>query len=120
MVAWGSGSPFREFLYSDDMADACVFLMSLSDSRLSGIFNLDYPPLVNIGCGKDLTIRQLVALIQKVVGFNGTVEWDNTKPDGTPRKLLDVSRIKSLGWCPETELAEGVRAAYTDYRNSLQ
>ncbi|MCF8057510.1 MAG: GDP-L-fucose synthase [Desulfocapsa sp.] len=120
MVAWGTGSPYREFLYSDDMADACVFLMSLPESKLSEVFNAEYPPLLNIGCGKDQTIRELGALVQEVVGFTGSVEWDSSKPDGTPRKLLDVSRIRSLGWNPETELAEGIKAAYTDYRKSLQ
>ncbi len=119
VVAWGTGSPYREFLYSDDMADACVFLMKLPDSELSEVLSSAYPPLINIGCGTDLTIRDLVALVQEIVGFTGVVEWDNSKPDGTPRKLLDVTRLRSLGWNPRTELAEGVRAAYADYRNSL-
>ncbi len=119
MIAWGSGTPYREFLYSDDMADACVFLMERPDNELGEVFSADYPPLVNIGCGTDLTIRDLVALVQKTVGFTGTVEWDSSKPDGTPRKLLDVSRLSSLGWSPGTELAEGVRVAYADYCNSL-
>jgi GDP-L-fucose synthase len=120
MVAWGTGSPYREFLYSDDMAEACVFLMSLADNDLREVFSVEFPPLINIGCGKDLTIRELVALVQETVGFDGIVEWDSSKPDGTPRKLLDVSRLRSLGWSPGTKLADGVMAAYADYQKSLQ
>jgi len=118
MVAWGTGAPRREFLYSDDMADACVYLMSLDESSFSRFLQDDVPPLVNIGCGKDLTIRELVALVREVVGFKGVIEWDSSKPDGTPRKLLDVSRLFAQGWQPQTELAEGVKKAYDDFLNS--
>lgn len=119
VVAWGTGAPYREFLYSDDMADACVFLMSLEDDASESLFNEQDPPLVNIGCGKDLTIRELVGLVRDVVGFKGEIEWDSSKPDGTPRKLLDVGRISTLGWKPKTELAEGIKAAYSDYLQPL-
>ena len=115
MVAWGSGAPRREFLYSDDMADACVYLMSLDESSFSQLLKDDVPPLINIGCGKDLTISELVTLVKEVVGFKGTVEWDSSKPDGTPRKLLDVSRLFAQGWKPQTELVEGIKKAYDDF-----
>lgn len=115
MVAWGTGAPRREFLYSDDMADACVYLMSLDESSFSQLLQDDVPPLINIGCGKDLTISELVTLVKEVVGFKGTVEWDSSKPDGTPRKLLDVSRLFAQGWKPQTELVEGIKKAYDDF-----
>lgn len=115
MVAWGSGASRREFLYSDDMADACVYLMSLDENSFSQLLKDDVPPLINIGCGKDLTISELVTLVKEVVGFKGTVEWDSSKPDGTPRKLLDVSRLFEQGWKPQTELVEGIKRAYDDF-----
>lgn len=118
MVAWGTGTPCREFLYSDDMADACVYLMSLDEGSFDQLLSDDVPPLINIGCGKDLTIRELVALVKEVVGFTGVIEWDSSKPDGTPRKLLDVSRLFAQGWQPQVELTEGVRKAYDDFLKS--
>ncbi len=118
MVAWGTGTPCREFLYSDDMADACVYLMSLDEGSFDQLLSDDVPPLINIGCGKDLTIRELVALVKEVVGFTGVIEWDSSKPDGTPRKLLDVSRLFAQGWQPQVELTEGVRKAYADFLKS--
>ncbi|MES2993298.1 MAG: GDP-L-fucose synthase [Pseudomonadota bacterium] len=101
-VVWGSGAPRREFLYVDDLADACVYLM---ESGYEG-------PLVNIGTGQDVTIRELAETIMQVVGFYGRIVFDSSKPDGTPRKLLDVSRLAGLGWRARTELQEGIRAAY--------
>jgi len=118
MVAWGTGTPCREFLYSDDMADACVYLMSLDEVSFDQLLNDDVPPLINIGCGKDLTIRELVALVKEVVGFAGVIEWDSSKPDGTPRKLLDVSRLCAQGWQPQVELTKGVKKAYDDFLKS--
>ena len=101
-VVWGSGTPRREFLYVDDLADACVHLMAR-----------DYDgPLVNIGTGEDVTIRELAETIMQVVGFDGRISFDASKPDGTPRKLLDVSRLASLGWRARTSLIDGIRAAY--------
>jgi len=105
LVVWGSGNPKREFLYVDDLADACVSLM---DSGYDG-------PLVNIGTGEDLTIRELAETVMAVVGFQGRIVFDTSKPDGTPRKLLDVSRLHGLGWRAKTSLREGIALAYADF-----
>ncbi len=113
ITVWGTGTPKREFLYSDDMADACVFLMNLPDAEFAKITgNPAEPPLVNIGCGTDLTIRELAETVAEVLGFRGTIAIDAGKPDGTPRKLLDVSRLFSLGWRPTVSLREGISRAY--------
>jgi len=102
-VVWGSGNPRREFLYVDDLADACAHLM-----------RLDYDgPLINIGTGEDVTIRELAETVARIVGFNGRIAFDSSKPDGTPRKLLDVGRLAALGWRASTSLHEGIRAAYS-------
>jgi GDP-L-fucose synthase len=105
-VVWGSGTPRREFLYVDDLADACVFLM---ETGYDG-------PLVNVGAGEDVTIRQLAETVMDVVGFVGSIVYDSSKPDGTPRKLLDVSRLDALGWRARTPLREGIRTAYASAR----
>ena len=110
-VVWGTGQPRREFLYSEDMADACVMLMSLPDGEFQALID-SYPPLVNVGCGRDQTIAELAALVARVVGFEGGFRFDTSKPDGTPRKLLDVSRILQLGWKPQVGMEEGIRLAY--------
>ena len=102
ITVWGSGSPRREFLYVDDLADACVFLMERDEA----------PALINIGVGSDLTIAELARLVMDVVGFEGRVVYDRSKPDGTPRKLLDVGRLASLGWKAPTDLRSGIAAAY--------
>jgi len=114
LVVWGTGKPKREFLYSDDMADACVALLRLDDERFRSAIGT-YPPLVNIGAGKDLSIRELAELVCEVVGFRGRLEFDATKPDGTPRKLLDTSRLERLGWRARIGLREGVGMAYGQY-----
>lgn len=114
VTAWGTGSPRREFLHADDMADACVHLMNLPDAAFDALLAV-YPPLVNVGCGEDLTIRELTELVRDAVGFEGEVVWDITKPDGTPRKLLDVSRLNAQGWRPKTGLADGIKGAYADF-----
>lgn len=114
VTAWGTGTPRREFLYSDDLADACVFLMKLPDADFGKLLEPDFP-LINIGCGEDLTIRALTALVQAAVGFEGSVVWDTSQPDGTPRKLLDVSRLTALGWRAKTGLPEGLALAYRDF-----
>jgi GDP-L-fucose synthase len=111
---WGTGMPRREFLYSDDLADACLFLMNLPGSEFERLLSADHP-LVNVGCGEDLSIRELTQLVQAVLGFEGHIEWDRSKPDGTPRKLLDVSRMSALGWRPRTPLREGIGLAYQDF-----
>ena len=112
---WGTGSPRREFLYSDDMAHACIHLAELPDARLAPIFNDRNPPLVNIGFGKDLSIRELANLIGKTVGLAAELSWDTSKPDGTPRKLLDSARLASLGWTATVALENGLRLAYGDF-----
>jgi GDP-L-fucose synthase len=114
VIVWGTGKPRREFLYSEDMSDACVTLMSMKDELFDGQA-AQYPPLINIGCGVDLTIRELAELVAKTVGFKGALQFDTSKPDGTPRKLLDVGRLFSLGWRPTTQLDAGIKAAYLDF-----
>ncbi|OGQ95232.1 MAG: GDP-fucose synthetase [Deltaproteobacteria bacterium RIFOXYD12_FULL_57_12] len=116
VVVWGSGSPRREFLFSDDAADACLFLMNLPDEKFELFFaSHSHPPLVNVGCGEDLTIRELVDLVKEVVGYTGQVVWDAGRPDGTPRKLLDMHWLRSLGWQPRIGLADGLQRAYVDF-----
>lgn len=105
---WGSGTPRREFLYGDDMADACVFLMESQDAKDTGEF-------VNIGVGEDITIRELAERVAKVVGFQGELVFDSSKPDGTPQKLLDVTHLNQLGWCAKTIMDEGIGMAYQDF-----
>lgn len=104
---WGSGSPKREFLYADDLADACIHLMR----------NYNDAGLVNIGCGEDLSIKELAFMIKDVVGFHGEINFDISKPDGTPRKLMDVSKLTNLGWTYATTLEKGLRLAYEDFKN---
>jgi len=107
VTIWGSGMPMREFLFADDLADACYFLMQ----------NYNEPNLINIGTGEDLTIKDLALLIKNVVGFEGELTFDSSKPDGTPRKLMDVSKLHNLGWKHQIELEEGLKLAYQDYLN---
>jgi GDP-L-fucose synthase len=105
VTCWGTGQPLREFLYVDDLARACVFLMQRYSEE----------QIINVGSGSDLPIRELAALVKRIVGFTGQVVWDASKPDGTPRKLLDSSRILALGWRPEVDLETGIRLAYQDF-----
>jgi GDP-L-fucose synthase len=116
VTVWGTGTPRREFMYSEDMADACVFLMNQPDEKFVPLLGQDrndgLPPLVNIGVGEDLTIAELAGLAKKVTGYTGEIVFDTAKPDGTPRKLLDVSRLRELGWKPLTDLEPGLRSAY--------
>jgi len=107
VVVWGSGSPMREFLFADDLADACYFLMQ----------NYNEPNLINIGTGHDLTIKDLALLIKEVLGFEGELVFDTSKPDGTPRKLMDVSKLHNLGWKHKIELPEGIAMAYQDFES---
>jgi GDP-L-fucose synthase len=109
---WGSGTPRRELLYSDDLAQACAFLMKLPDAEFKRLMSAEEPPLINIGTGEDLTIRELAELVCRVVGFEGELVFDSSRPDGTPRKLMDVSRIHALGWRAQTGLEEGIRRTY--------
>ena len=126
VTVWGSGTPRREFLYSEDMADACVFLMNLPDEPFATLLGSDetatgvfMPPLVNIGVGEDLTIAEIARLVGQVVGFAGEITFDATKPDGTPRKLMDVRRLHGLGWKASVSLTQGLKQAYTDYLNQI-
>ena len=116
VTVWGTGEPRREFLYSDDMADACLFLMGLADDQFDQLTGEEHAPLINIGCGLDLTIRELAETVADVVGFRGKLVFDDSKPDGTPRKLLDCSRLNSLGWRPATPLRAGLERASQSFR----
>ncbi len=113
VTLWGSGEPYREFLYVDDLAEACTFLMDQYDAKDLGEF-------VNIGRGEDIQIKDLAALVRESVGFDGDIRYDLSKPDGTPRKLLDISRIRALGWKAKTSLEDGIRKVYEWYRLSLE
>ena len=122
VTVWGTGAPTREFLYSNDMAAACVYLLNLpeepyglllgSDENVTGRFE---PPLVNIGSGKEISIRELAELVREAVGFDGDIVFDSSKPDGTPRKLCDVSRLSGTGWRPQVSLRQGLDLAYADF-----
>ena len=125
VTVWGTGTPRREFLYSDDMADACVFLMGLSDDRYTALLGSDEtvtgrfePPLVNIGVGHDVTIAELAELVRRLVGFEGRIEYDSNQPDGTPRKLMDVALINSAGWKASTPLEVGLATAFDEFKAS--
>ena len=127
VTIWGTGKPSREFLYSDDMADACVFLMNLPEEKFNSFLGSDesktgvfMPPVVNIGCGEDLTIQELAELVSNVVGFSGDIVFDITKPDGTPRKLLDITRLSSVNWLRKIELSKGLKLSYQDYQNNCR
>lgn len=119
VMVWGSGTPKREFLYSEDMADACVYLMNLPDAQFVPLLGQDrndgLPPLMNIGVGHDLSIRELAETVKGVVGYQGAIEFDATKPDGTPRKLMDVGRLNAMGWKAHTGMREGLARAYQDF-----
>lgn len=104
VIVWGSGSPKREFLHADDLAEACLYLME----------NYSEPELVNIGTGVDLSIKELAEMISRIVGFEGSIVWDSSKPDGTPRKLMDVSKLHRSGWKHKIELEEGIRSVYAE------
>lgn len=120
VVVWGTGNPRREFLYSDDLADACVHLMTLPDEVYASLLLDEQPPLINIGSGEDLSIRELAALLAKVLEYDGQFVFDTSRHDGTPRKLLDVSRINALGWKAVTSLEEGIRRAYESIKPRLE
>lgn len=116
IIVWGTGNPRREFLYVDDLADACVRLMKLQMQEDIG----ELPSLINIGTGSDLTIRELAEEVMEVVGFHGRIVFDPSMPDGTPRKLLDIARIRELGWSPKVTLREGIRRSYDSYLRHLR
>jgi len=107
---WGSGSPLREFLHADDLADACYFLME----------NYSSPEFLNVGVGSDVTIKALAEMIQQIVGYEGKIHWNSEKPDGTPRKLMDVSKLHALGWKHKTELEDGIKITYQDFLQKIE
>lgn len=122
VVVWGTGTPKREFLYNEDMADACVYLMNLPDAQYQSLLGSDEfatgefePPLVNIGYGADITIQELAETVGKVIGYTGNVVFDTTKPDGTPRKLMNVDRLHTLGWQAQKPIKDGLMLAYEDF-----
>jgi len=122
VTVWGTGTPKREFLYSEDMADACVYLMDLPDEQFVPLLGQDrndgLPPLMNIGVGHDLSIRELAEAVKNVVGYEGEIVFDTSKPDGTPRKLMDVGRLNGMGWRASTPMERGLAAAYADFTAS--
>jgi len=105
VTCWGTGAPLREFLHSDDLGDALVFLMEHYSAE----------EFINVGSGQELTIRELAETVARLLSYSGTIHWDATQPDGTPRKLMDSSRLNSLGWAPKIPLEEGIRGAYQDF-----
>jgi GDP-L-fucose synthase len=116
VALWGTGTARREFLYSQDLADACLFLMNLNQRAFDSLLASEmHAPLINVGCGQDQTIRELAELVAEVVGFSGSLQFDSSKPDGTPRKLLDTSRLSSLGWAPKMGLRQGLERSYRDF-----
>jgi GDP-L-fucose synthase len=134
VTVWGTGTPKREFLYSEDMADACVYLMNLPDEQFNTLLGQGakllpptasekktssegnfMPPLVNIGVGEDITIKELAETVKSIVGYNGEIVFDASKPDGTPRKLMDVSRLNRMGWQVSTQFEDGLARAYADF-----
>jgi GDP-L-fucose synthase len=119
VTVWGTGTPKREFLYSEDMADACVYLMNLPDAQFVPLLGQDrndgLPPLMNIGVGHDLSIRELAEAVKNVVGYEGEIVFDASKPDGTPRKLMDVGRLNAMGWRASTPMERGLAVAYADF-----
>ena len=119
VVVWGTGSPRRELLYSDDLAQACVFLLNLEPRLFESLLLADEPPLINIGTGEDVTIRELAETVARVLGFAGSLRFDTTKPDGTPRKLMDVGRLHRLGWHHTTSLEAGIRRTWETARLQL-
>ncbi|RRH91910.1 GDP-L-fucose synthase [Mesorhizobium tamadayense] len=115
VVVWGSGRPRREFMYSLDMGDAIAFLLGLPDSDFGALTDPDTAPLLNVGVGEDVTIRELSELVKATVSYEGALVFDPTKPDGTPRKLLDVTRLHTLGWKAKTSFGDGLHATYEDF-----
>ena len=115
VVVWGSGTPKREFLYSQDLAEACIFLLNKINDLSHELFTDDAPPLINVGVGHDLTIQELSQIIGDVIGYQGRFRFDTTKPDGTPRKLLDSGKLTSYGWNAKTSLVDGISSVYDEF-----
>ena len=119
LTVWGTGRPRRELLYSDDLAEACVFLMNLPDEKFSSLLTKDEPPIINIGSGEDLSVREIAELVCQVVRYTGELRFDTARPDGTPRKVTDVSRINALGWRATTGLEEGIRRTFESVKDQF-
>ena len=119
VIVWGTGQPKREFIYSDDLAGACIYLLTLSDEKLEPIISYEKPPLINVGVGSDVTIKDLAEQVAQIVGYEGAVKFDDTMPDGTPRKILDSSLLSQLGWRSKTSLMLGIEKTYSEYLLSL-
>jgi GDP-L-fucose synthase len=126
VTVWGTGTPKREFLYNQDMADACVFLMQLNDVQFQKLLGSDesvsgkfQPPLVNVGYGSDITIKTLAETVRKVIGYQGNIQFDTSKPDGTPRKLMDSNILHQAGWQPKVAIEAGLETAYQDFLNHI-
>ena len=118
VMVWGTGNAMREFLFVDDMAEASLFVLGID----KGIYDENTLPMIshiNVGSGKDITIKELAEILKEVVGFEGKISFDNTKPDGSPRKLIDVSRLSKMGWKNRTSLREGLELTYNWYKNNL-
>ena len=120
VTVWGTGSPRREFLHVDDMADGCVYLLNLEDKKYTELVTGLKPCLINIGVGKDITIRELAELVRDIVGFEGGIIYDSSKPDGTPQKLLDTSRMDELGWKAKITLRRGIERTYSWYKEEFK
>jgi GDP-L-fucose synthase len=119
VLLWGSGNPRREFLHVDDLVDACIFLTKMDEKAFELFFDDTHTPLINIGCGKDQTVKDIAVIVAQVVSYNGDVRWDQNKPDGTLQKLLDISKIKKLGWKPNIALKDGIRNVYKWYLKDI-
>ncbi len=119
VTLWGSGAPNREFLHVDDLADGCLFIMNMDEKNFASLLAFSAPALINIGSGREISIKELALLIKDIVGFEGDVVFDKTRPDGTFQKLLDVSRLTNLGWKPKIALKDGIRSAYDSFKKNL-
>lgn len=119
MTVWGTGTPRREFMFSDELGDAIAYLLTYSKLEESGIFSDNEPPLINVGTGSDISIKELAFVIRDIVGFTGDIIFDTSKPDGTPRKLLDVSKLKSLGWESKIDINEAMNLTYQDFLDNM-
>ena len=120
LVVWGSGTPLREFMFSDDLGQACIFLMNLDDLRFDSLLGSQAPPLINVGTGEEHTIRELAEIVCRVVGFDGELVFDSSRPDGTPRKLMDSSRLLALGWKATKALEDGIQVVYSSSRHQWE
>ena len=119
ITAWGTGTPKREFIYSDDLADACVFILNLEDKIYNSLISESSAPLINVGTGEDIPIKDLLEMIKNIAGYNGETVWDKAKPDGTLRKVMDISKLNNLGWEPKIGLKEGIREILLSIKHNV-